>query len=257
MSVFLSVDPHAEKYPNINPYVYVANNPINAIDPDGRDIIHLNGKGSITKVVNDNKSHITIMDGGKVRSLSDYSIGKSWFGLNSRDRQSVANIVGYYANQIGVEGVGATNEVGGIAHYNSNNNKIWIAPVGDNGTVSSLLNDKNNLMNVLVHEREHRIDNANGVITSFESHVDVYVRQMSDESFSGTTEDFQKGMISAMASYLGGIRSRSTRSELINKFNSNNVGGYKLEDFKSGYGYGLEKNGEKKYFDVKTKKEPN
>jgi hypothetical protein len=35
------VDPHAEKYPNINPYVYVANNPINAIDPDGRDIVVL------------------------------------------------------------------------------------------------------------------------------------------------------------------------------------------------------------------------
>lgn len=35
----MSVDPLAEKYPNINPYTYVANNPINAIDPDGREII--------------------------------------------------------------------------------------------------------------------------------------------------------------------------------------------------------------------------
>jgi len=33
------VYPHAEKYPNINPYTYVGNNPINAIDPDGRDIV--------------------------------------------------------------------------------------------------------------------------------------------------------------------------------------------------------------------------
>lgn len=197
------------------------------------------------------------MDGGKVRSLSDYSIGKSWFGSNNRNRQSVANIIGYYANQIGVEGVGATNESGGIAHYNSDNNKIWIAPVGDNGTVSSLLNDKNNLINILIHEREHRIDNANGVKSSFESHVDVYIRQMGDKSFSETTEEFQSGMINAMTSYLGAIRSRSKRNELINSFNSSNGGGYKLEDFKSGYGYGLEKNGEKKYFDVKTKKEPN
>ncbi|MFV0304116.1 MAG: hypothetical protein ACK5IC_01380 [Moheibacter sp.] len=36
---WLSVDPLAEKYPSISPYAYVANNPINAIDPDGRDII--------------------------------------------------------------------------------------------------------------------------------------------------------------------------------------------------------------------------
>ena len=34
-----SVDPLAEKYPSIAPYAYVANNSINAIDPDGRDII--------------------------------------------------------------------------------------------------------------------------------------------------------------------------------------------------------------------------
>ncbi len=33
------MDPLAEKYPNINPYVYVANNPINFIDPDGRKIV--------------------------------------------------------------------------------------------------------------------------------------------------------------------------------------------------------------------------
>lgn len=32
------MDPHAEKYSEINPYVYVANNPIMFIDPDGRDI---------------------------------------------------------------------------------------------------------------------------------------------------------------------------------------------------------------------------
>ncbi|WP_238160941.1 DUF6443 domain-containing protein, partial [Flavobacterium cupreum] len=45
---WMNVDPLAEKYPNISPYVYVADNPINAIDPDGRDIIFLtrNDNGS-------------------------------------------------------------------------------------------------------------------------------------------------------------------------------------------------------------------
>jgi uncharacterized protein RhaS with RHS repeats len=33
------VDPLAEKYPNIAPYTYVANNPLRYIDPDGRDAI--------------------------------------------------------------------------------------------------------------------------------------------------------------------------------------------------------------------------
>lgn len=39
LSIWLSVDPLAEKYPNISPYAYVANNPIIYIDPDGREII--------------------------------------------------------------------------------------------------------------------------------------------------------------------------------------------------------------------------
>ena len=34
---WLSVDPLSDKYPNISPYAYCAWNPINKIDPDGRD----------------------------------------------------------------------------------------------------------------------------------------------------------------------------------------------------------------------------
>jgi RHS repeat-associated protein len=38
-SVFLGVDPLAEKYPGISSYVYCANNPIKFVDPDGRDVV--------------------------------------------------------------------------------------------------------------------------------------------------------------------------------------------------------------------------
>jgi len=37
-SRFLTIDPLAEKYPWLSPYVYCANNPIRYVDPDGRDI---------------------------------------------------------------------------------------------------------------------------------------------------------------------------------------------------------------------------
>lgn len=39
VSLWLNVDPLAEKYPNWSPYVYTFNNPIKYIDPDGRDPI--------------------------------------------------------------------------------------------------------------------------------------------------------------------------------------------------------------------------
>ena len=53
---FLSVDPLTRSYPSISTYAYVANNPINAIDPDGRDIIILGSqeyRHQVTQVLRD------------------------------------------------------------------------------------------------------------------------------------------------------------------------------------------------------------
>jgi RHS repeat-associated protein len=40
---WLSVDPLAAKYPFASPYNYALNTPIQAIDPDGKDVIYVNG----------------------------------------------------------------------------------------------------------------------------------------------------------------------------------------------------------------------
>jgi RHS repeat-associated protein len=39
------IDPHANKYPMLSGYSAFANNPINVIDPDGRDIVYINNHG--------------------------------------------------------------------------------------------------------------------------------------------------------------------------------------------------------------------
>ena len=37
MTIWLSVDPMADKYPNVSPYAYCAWNPLKLVDPEGRD----------------------------------------------------------------------------------------------------------------------------------------------------------------------------------------------------------------------------
>ena len=43
LSLWMSVDPLQEKYPNISTYCYAANNPIKFIDSDGRKLLFASG----------------------------------------------------------------------------------------------------------------------------------------------------------------------------------------------------------------------
>ena len=39
MTMWLSVDPMADKYPSISPYAYCAWNPVKLVDPDGKEVV--------------------------------------------------------------------------------------------------------------------------------------------------------------------------------------------------------------------------
>ena len=45
MTMWLSVDPMADKYPNISPYAYCVWNPVKLVDPNGKDIVIVGENG--------------------------------------------------------------------------------------------------------------------------------------------------------------------------------------------------------------------
>ena len=49
MTMWLSVDPMADKYSNISPYAYCHWNPIKLVDPDGQEDYQVDNNGNITK----------------------------------------------------------------------------------------------------------------------------------------------------------------------------------------------------------------
>ena len=63
ISIWLSVDPLAEKHPDYTPYAYCANNPIIYVDPDGRD-------WGISKVVDAKTGAITYNVTLKIASIN-------------------------------------------------------------------------------------------------------------------------------------------------------------------------------------------
>ena len=88
LSVWLSVDPMAAKYPSLSPYVYCADNPVRVVDPDGEEIgeyrdwngnlLGTDGKDDLNVFfVSDEKSVNTIRNNnvsGKTTNRSDAKI---------------------------------------------------------------------------------------------------------------------------------------------------------------------------------------
>jgi RHS repeat-associated protein len=69
-----TVDPLCEKYYNVSPYAYCGNNPVNRIDPDGKDEWELNRLGEIVRHIENNRQDAFYIINEKGERSKDKSI---------------------------------------------------------------------------------------------------------------------------------------------------------------------------------------
>lgn len=111
---------------------------------------------------------------------------------NAHNRQTVANVVGYYATQVGITtvnngGKGITGLDAGKKESEENpaftrGEDIFINKKGNK--INSNLDDHYNLENVLTHEKGHKIENENpSVKPNLVTHIGVYLGAIKDETF--------------------------------------------------------------------------
>lgn len=206
-SIWYGVDPMMEKYPNIGAYIYCHGNPIKLVDPDGRD--NFFNFGGILVKNSGQTNNIYVMVSGKPILITRLDLG------NKANRQTVANIIGHYAAQIGISYYAkggnpiGNNPIGTVGLSVNNNSKVLAFNQGNNifvnkykNKISSLLSNTYNLVNTLVHENTHKKGKYGFKnITNFE-HAKVYSAQLEHASFSKTTSDFKEAVLNPMASYL-------------------------------------------------------
>ena len=109
---FTSVDPHAENYYHMSPYTYCGGNPVNAIDPNGRDWYY-----------NNQTSYYTWYDGDRARDGFTHIGGKG--SILGEEFESVLNDVLCGKDGLGLESI-----------Y-SNGFTFDIAPVDKGGLIGS------------------------------------------------------------------------------------------------------------------------
>ena len=186
ISIWLSVDPLAESFPNWNPYNYTMQNPINLVDPDGRSASppddHFDFKGNFLYRDLRNTNNIVIHTGNFLSFSRGDEVELKDFTFNKYNYSTLSNIANHYAPEAGVnlknlhnQKISVNDEIvvgysggAGLGFYRKfNDGNSSTSLIGStimntlkktvtvnlyNGKIVSLINDYNNFKSVLDHE---------------------------------------------------------------------------------------------------------
>ena len=180
-------------------------------------------------------------------SAMNFKYKGSYRRIIERSRKHRKNIT------VGIENVGDAATLSNIAtHYNKSElsdnstinvkvNEISMASYGIIGSTSfmgvtinvdinggvvfsEVLADKNNIINILVHENFHKDNYGVGVDVegsdaAVVNHLDAYHAQVSHNSFTSTTTKFKRAIIGNINNYISQIEDEGLRGEQQDRFN--------------------------------------
>ncbi len=147
MTMWLSVDPMADKYPSISPYAYCNWNPVKLVDPDGKEVdnylIFENGYIFKEETTDNTNTYTYIREDGSEVDMGTYEVSQ-----NSRGEDMVAigdkssgksdhfSWAGITSGNLYFEEDAFAGLLGGIQHFYDDNSESNIRPVGFNQLMS-------------------------------------------------------------------------------------------------------------------------
>ena len=172
ISVWMSVDPMAKKYPSYSSYSYCINNPVIIIDYDGRDIIIITGrdsKGMVTGQLKYKNGSLYQVNGKPYSGDHKFAneVKKTLNELKSLNDSEVNNVINTLENSKQAHYIE-------LDPYEANRAPSTDSYAADNGkpTGTHILLDltksiieknlKSNPLTLLIHELSHAFDNDQG-----------------------------------------------------------------------------------------------
>ena len=93
LSIWISVDPLSDKYPNLSPYTYCADNPVRLVDPDGEEISeHIDTYGNIIAHYDDGDNSVYLHKSGTTEA--DISAQRRVLNNTGGDGKNVGELGG-------------------------------------------------------------------------------------------------------------------------------------------------------------------
>ena len=209
MTMWLSVDPMADKYPSISPYAYCTWNPVKLVDPDGCMIDdYFSKEGKYLGTDNATTDNVRIMDEGRWNELNENGVIEHTVGYESSESFSSAHSSMSQESQLEV-----------YQHYNPTKCKLYATSSkkhpGNYGMVARTQKGKtmigvylkdnfkgiavsdhaNEIISMFVHEQQHVIDNRNNAfVFDYEYENSALMTQFNHDSWLKCRPAFRHGV---------------------------------------------------------------